>query len=455
MKTLRISLLITAIALSALAASCVHYRSPVTYQREQTDGSAQTTENSYLLYSRAVGEVSLARLRSWDRSGNLQPYFRYPLRFYRISYRSTKDGNTQLLSALIIRPLGFSSPNDSGQDASDSSSSALAGGSLSAKLPVLEYHHGALLPFALPMGHPSPQALDAPSFFRATQKKIPPHRFREVLRIGIPAAALGYLVIMPDFSGYGIQAGEEHDFVIGPELSRQGSDLLRALREWAAEQQLELQQDLYLMGISAGAYSSLWQQKQMQNQQSSNWFSVKGGAYFAGPYDIQGMFARFVHGDKNMHPLYNWALYSIWSYYLQGQFSSKEVWQKAVRKITDVLLFKPQAKEKILQSTFIDYLKSDDPSFQTLLAQLSLNHAWASPSPIYLYHASKDPLVPCYHSEEVYKALSSLPSNKVELTLYEDDSHTGRLWDYFTDAMEKFSQTSGLRPIALPQSEAP
>ena len=436
------STLITSVSLLFLQVlqGCLNYPVRLNYgqgyqkveQTRQMDSGAYEP-GSNLISSHFVMELSHSQLAAHDPKEKYTNLRRYPVQVYRISYQSR---NFTPLSALVLLPVGT--------DIVD--------------YPVLSYHHGTLLPF--PSKNLS--AYETPSLFGSRYRKT--KKFFAVNAYGLPAASNGYLTILPDYMGYGIQAGAEHPFMMGPELGQESMDAIRAVYQWGKQKGLKLRNKLYLAGTSEGAYAAIWGQRLIEKAPDLAHLQVEG-AYYAGPYHISSLLKKLAFEKGLIDPLFNWAVYATWNYYLRDRESllqnlqayfpyekyksleanlqswkKTDIWVRKIPNIIPILIQKPAKKESIFRESFLQQLNQQDSSFWALASLFNIHKGWQPKGPIHLFHNNEDPLIPFSNSEDAYAALSAA-GGQVTLQTFERNDHVGKFPEYLKESLNKFGRS--------------
>ena len=112
---------------------------------------------------------------------------------------------------------------------------------------------------------------------------------------------LGYALIIPDYLGYGITAGEIHPYLVMDITARNVIDMYKAVVPFmeAAECAPE-HDDIYLMGYSQGGAVTMAVQHDIEHHNES----IKIRRVFAGggPYDVKATYDRFVETNHASYP---------------------------------------------------------------------------------------------------------------------------------------------------------
>ncbi len=107
--------------------------------------------------------------------------------------------------------------------------------------------------------------------------------------VGVPFAANGYVVTLPDYLGYGASPIEHpHPYVHAKSEATAVIDMLRAAREWAQLNNVQLNDQLFLLGYSQGGHVTMATHHELEMQHSDE-FTVTASAPCSGPYDLSGM----------------------------------------------------------------------------------------------------------------------------------------------------------------------
>ena len=413
-------------AILAFLQSCLNYPARLGFG---VGVAAPYSPQNTLISSQFVMELSPAELENLG-----VPIVRESVQVYRITYRSQ---NFSPLSALILLPANRREYH------------------------LLAYHHATLFPFP----YKNLGAYEAPSFFGSRYRKA--KDFASVIHYGLPAASSGYLTVMPDYMGYGVQAGREHPFMIGPELGQESIDAVRAAYEWAGQQGLATSKRLYLAGLSEGAYAAMWAHRFVEEAADFEDIQVEG-AYYAGPYHTSSLMQKLVFDDADIKPLFNWALYANWHYYLRNaekrkqilsryfreeqyrqllqkprSWQKQDIWRKKVPNILTILLAKPSSKESLFQNSFLEQLNDLDSDFWVLARLLNIHNGWRPRGAIYLYHNQQDPLIPLSNSLDAQKEFATAGA-AVTLQIFERDDHSGARENYLRSSLKNFGRSSGL-----------
>lgn len=128
---------------------------------------------------------------------------------------------------------------------------------------------------------------------------------------GVGFATLGYAVAMPDYLGLGDSPGF-HPYHHAQSQATACVDLLRAVRVWCSDNEIPLNDKLFLTGYSQGGHATLALQRELETYHPDE-FSVTASAPMAGAYDLSGVTATdLLSGRSIPNPAY--LLYQVAAY---------------------------------------------------------------------------------------------------------------------------------------------
>ena len=110
--------------------------------------------------------------------------------------------------------------------------------------------------------------------------------------IGWALATDGYVTVLPDYLGLGDSPGV-HPYLHAETQASASIDMMRAARQFCAQNNIALNGQVFLSGFSQGGYAALATQREIEANYASefNLEMVVGGA---GPYDLSGIQRAFV-----------------------------------------------------------------------------------------------------------------------------------------------------------------
>lgn len=214
---------------------------------------ALQTQAQQLISSEFKGTVSQAQLAL-----QFGPLMQNGVRMYKITY-TTPDvfGQQDTASGLLVTPIrpGFT-------------------------LPLLCYQHGTL-----------DGPLDAPSALAGGYQ------------LALVFGGLGYVTAAPDLLGIGESRGF-HPYVHAASTASASVDMLRAVKQYATENALALNNQLFITGYSQGGFSAMALYKDIQENHAAE-FTVTAAAPMSGPYSISGVMRDAILSDQvYLYPAY-------------------------------------------------------------------------------------------------------------------------------------------------------
>lgn len=323
----------------------------------------------------------------------------YDISVYKIVYTTTDTRNTPVLA-----------------------SGALLVPETSQPLPLLSFQHGTL----------------------SSDEEAPSRFSEENYFASVLYASTGYIMALPDYLGYGISNHIDHPYEHGRSLATASRDMLRAVRELGATEELfSASNNLFLTGYSEGGYATMALLKLLEEEHSDE-FSITAATAGAGAYNKSEFARQILLSDSNLYHLnaFLWVLdtynnvYDLdrpYSFYFnephatlietEGIFANTE--------LNPQDLFTPDFREGILAGTdteFIEVLADND------------NYDWRPSSPLRLYHGTDDDYVFYLNSATAFEAMKNRGATDVELITVEGGDHATSIFDYLTGTFLFFAQ---------------
>ncbi len=321
---------------------------------------------------------------------------------HQITYWSTDaDGEWVELSALVAYPTAVGDP-----------------------LPVLSYQHGTLT------------ARDtAPSWVTAGPSSIVDHPEGGLALI---LAASGYLVVAPDYVGLGVSE-TFHPYLHAETEASAVVDALRASREFAAEHDVELSDQLFLTGLSQGGHATMAAHRALERDDTG--FEVTASAPVAGPYRLSGSAVDGILADRESpHPYqaaylllaYNrtYGLYPTDSELfveevadtLPTLFDGAELPEAIDRAMVPADAPPPKAVRDSVAEWLLEEMAADEEHPLRVALRENDVDDWSPRAPIRLYHCRGDQDVPFEIAEH---ALETLEDNGADVELIEPQGAAG------------------------------
>lgn len=115
--------------------------------------------------------------------------------------------------------------------------------------------------------------------------------------IGMVFSSNRYVVIMPDYLGFGENEEDIHPYVHAASEASAAVDMLYALREFAGQINFPLNDQLFITGYSQGGHAAAALHQVLEADYTED-FTVTASAPLSGPYDISGAFVDAVLRDE-------------------------------------------------------------------------------------------------------------------------------------------------------------
>ena len=308
-------------------------------------------QSATLLGSIAATDIAQALQAQDSRIPDLVP--RYDVLAYRLEY-TTSDVNGQPIraSGLVGVP-------------------AKAAGAAS---PVLSYQHGTIF-----------RDIEAPSNNAVASE------------VALVMASVGYIVLAPDYVGYGASKGAPHPYLLSGPSAAAVVDFLTAAQTWRRQQGVADNGQLFMTGYSEGGYVTLAAHRALQWGNSPHLQNLRQVVVGAGPYNVQATMDGLVDVVRQENKVVGALINPGFLRYLGGSA------QREVRRALLKALL-PNDADVVIDATFIDNFLSDDvPN----LNRLSNVHQWRPTLPVRFYHGKDDRTVPYASAASTVQAMQA------------------------------------------------
>lgn len=288
---------------------------------------------------------------------------RYSVSSYRLNYVTTdKNGAKVTASGLVSVPV------------------KTAG----ARSPVLSYQHA--------------------STFRNNQA---PSIKVEAVEPPLVLASLGYIVVSPDYVGFGASYGVEHPYLTSSPSSRAVIDMLSAAQTWRRQAGVVDNGQLFLAGYSEGGYATMAAHRAIHQQGGELKTQLQAAVPGAGPYDVQETLDEQLDRVRKLFPPL--ALLIDPDHLSDASESVRnEVRRLLLRQMV------PEDGDVRYQTLFMDRFLADDKA--GIAAEHSVHLGWAPSVPVYLFHGRGDLTVPYSAAESARDTLRAAGAPDVTLT---------------------------------------
>ena len=248
-------------------------------------------------------------------------------------------------------------------------------------------------------------------------------------------ASLGYIVVSPDYVGFGAAKGQIHPYLTSAPTAAAVVDMLTASDSWRGQAGVTDNGQLYLAGYSEGGYATMAAHRAIHLANGGLKQRLLAAVPGAGPYDVLETLDEQLDRVRKLFP-------PLGAVLDPGNLSKLP---DSVRKEVRDLLLKqmvPEDGDVAYESRFLDRYMADE---RALVARdHSVHLGWAPSVPVYLFHGRLDLTVPYSVSESAQRALRDAGGTDVSLT----DCTTPKLGhldcvpEYFRFAVERLGRTA-------------
>lgn len=247
-------------------------------------------------------------------------------------------------------------------------------------------------------------------------------------------AAAGYISMMPDFIGYGKSESIFHPYYDREHSSLAVIDMIKAAKEFLANEEIAFNEKLFLAGYSEGGYVTLAAAHEIEANPDHN-LSITAVAAGAGGYDLRQMLSGISTDTYYSYPSY--LAFVLMSYNTTYKWNKPLTYffQPTYAQALNTYMNGEYEGHTINQKLTTDLTKLFDPDFYARLKEpgqeLELKNAieensiagWNTSVPMRLYHGTKDEIIPYKNSEVTLESLKSAGATSVSLTLIPNGTH--------------------------------
>ena len=259
----------------------------------------------------------------------------------------------------------------------------------------------------------------------------------------------GYYAIYSDGIGYGVSL-EQASYVNKKASAISGIDLLRASKEFACKRDIELNDQLFTTGYSAGGYGTM-AFHQIIEEEYSDEFTITANSPGAGPYSLNQMAKRIFSDNVYNTPYY--LGFALWGYMLAtGDNDALNRWVKpdyrdAILTMYDGTYSGEQIDNALndtmsvlLEPKFLsEFLGDGEIEFKNYLKENSFIYdGWKPNAPIHFMHGEKDNTVFHFLMKVGADQLIANGAKNIKTTSYPGD-HGGAAPDCMINSIKWFN----------------
>jgi pimeloyl-ACP methyl ester carboxylesterase len=231
-------------------------------------------------------------------------------------------------------------------------------------------------------------------------------------------ASMGYVVVIPDYPGFGESSQIPHPYLIKEPTVRSLVDMLYTTKEIGGKEfpGITFKNEYYLLGYSQGGWATLALDKAIEQDYSSD-FNLKGSSCGAGPYNILQLLEGIINQPDYPEPVY--FAYIVNAYIAYNQFTNpagdilNEPYASRLSSLFTGLLTLAQINNELTTSITglltADFISGFSSSSKYSSVRDALNNnsvtEWHSYKPLLLTHGGNDTQVNPVSTENMYNAM--------------------------------------------------
>lgn len=229
-------------------------------------------------------------------------------------------------------------------------------------------------------------------------------------------AALGYVVVMPDYIGYGASVDRVHPYLQQDLTAHNVADMALAVRPFLANRRIMVEsEEIIIVGYSQGGAAAMFTQRLMETDIEYNGlFKIKKTYCGGGPYNVARTYEYCMVHDKTGIPYAVPLLIvgmaegmeiplDVASFFREPLKSHYEEWLKSKKyngtQITAMI--GEDRLSKILSPEGMDLTHPETQRLYKELQENALPSDYMPQTPMYIFHSKDDQTVPFINAEEV------------------------------------------------------
>lgn len=265
----------------------------------------------------------------------------------------------------------------------------------------------------------------------------------EAYTTGNRFATQGFIVAAADYLGYGAARTVAHPYEHRSSLASASLDMLRAARQFLAQNKVNWNNRLFLEGYSEGGFATLSLQKKLEEEVPGE-FNLVASSLGSGAHDKPAFMKYIINnktsGNANYNSNYIWTLLTYDRVYKLNRpmsFYFKEPYATQIAQKG-----KDASISVSLNQTFTETFRQgvNDGTDAAFLNAIEDNdvHDWRPGVPTRFYHGDADQLVFYFNSKNAYDAMKLRKAPSVSLITLRGKDHGNAMTDFLNGTEDFF-----------------
>jgi len=236
----------------------------------------------------------------------------------------------------------------------------------------------------------------------------------------------GFATLQPDYIGFGDSNEHYHPFILKDSLANATVDFIKQVKVFAKDNDIKLNNQLFLTGYSEGGYASMATLKKIEEEQLTD-LTVTMAAPMAGPYAVKLMadgvlsqprvavpsfmanlgYSYAKANNQEVNVLINEPYASKLATLFNGDLDRTKIDPELTTVTTG-------ANGLFVQSFVSNYFTQDDHWFKEAVTKNNL-HAWVPTTAVRLVHCEGDDVIPYAISQLTEGTMKAMGASDVQL----------------------------------------
>lgn len=245
-----------------------------------------------------------------------------------------------------------------------------------------------------------------------------------------------FVLLMPDYIGYGVTSDRVHPYLAGELTARNGIDMVFAAQPLLDSLDLKIPLDsLYIFGYSQGGASAVWTMRVIEEQYADR-LHLKGCYAGGGPYDVAWTYDDAVATGRVTLPaaiamlvMGTDAAYDL--HLNRADFFTRSMEKKymkyiASKKYDGLTIYFKMPNHRLKHWLTAVGRDKTQPQTKRLYEGLQRSSivtadscpSWTPQAPLYVFHSNKDNIVPVQCAEQLQRCYPDLPNVTYDIGNY-------------------------------------